>query len=110
MVQGDDPDDPAEQPTTQDGKRANYISERIEKDFAMVDHLNSLVTKALATATDGSVNDAASAYHQPLPDQSAAKAKITEPNSLQASRTKKDASVYVRNYKQAYTSWSARLK
>ena len=106
------PEPPAEDPKAEPGaggtansRRCNYISARIEKDFAMVDHLDKLVRKAMDTAEDTPLEKPASAFDMPLPKKPA-----TGTPTQKTARVKKGASVYTRNYRQKYTTWKSKLE
>ena len=90
-----------------DVKRPNYIAERIDKDFEMVDRLERLVVHAAEAATLGQeIDNLASEYNQPL----AAQASATTSNIGQKAKRKTLPTIYTYNYKQKYATWKTALK
>ena len=88
-------------------KRRNYISERIDKDFDMVDRIEKLIHGALTTnPSNADIEHPASSFHKPLatklPDAAAGQRTKEKP--------KTPPTLYTYNYKQKYTAWRYSLK
>jgi len=88
-------------------KPKNYISERIDKDFEMVERLDQLVQKASSTACASSVDNPAAVYNRPLPGSSPA--VVAQKPAGAAKKTKKPE-IYTYNYRQAYLKWRSVLE
>jgi hypothetical protein len=88
-----------------DAKAKNYISERVERDFEMVERLDVLVQKASATRSLTSATTPAIEHNRPLPVASPPAAA----KKAAAAGKKKKPAIYTYNYRQAYATWKQDL-